>query len=47
MITRCFIGVDVVAVGIAAGTAVIDVKNPENRINGINSDRCMLTLADK
>jgi hypothetical protein len=42
MITRCFIGVDVVAVGIEAeavpGTAIIDVKNPDNRMNGINSD---------
>jgi phage-related protein len=39
MITRCFIGVDVfVAPAAVPARAIMYVKIPENRINGINSD---------
>jgi hypothetical protein len=39
MITRCFIGVDIVVAPVAVPVrAIMDDKDPENRINRINSD---------
>jgi hypothetical protein len=45
MITKCFTGVDVVvAPPTVPARTIMDVKNPENRINGINSARDIYSI---
>ncbi|MGC2681397.1 MAG: hypothetical protein WA323_05970 [Candidatus Nitrosopolaris sp.] len=49
MITRCFIGVDVVVEieelpAAMPATAIIDIKKPHNRTNGIDSDRNICSI---
>jgi hypothetical protein len=54
MITRCFIGVDVVVVGVEELPAavptkdIVDVKNPDSSMNEINSaiDICSILLTE-
>ena len=53
MITRCFIGVDVVVVGVeelpAAVPAkdIVDANNPDNSMDSINSDICSIFFIDQ